>query len=141
MSGKLPGERRVALQVVGAVVLVVGLAGLLAARRLGLTDAPGVEVVDVTADFMWGRQFAFNPLGAIVLSLIGAAILASAATRSKAVAFGTAATAGAVAVVSFVQLGQPEQLFAARAGNVSLLVGVVITLLAIAMTPPVSGET
>lgn len=135
MNAPFPVERRRALYVLGALVVLVGLGGLLAARDLGLTDAPGAIVVDVADDFLWGRQFAFNPLGALVTVCIGALVLAVAATRSRPAGLALAAATAAVAGITLVQLGADDQLFGARAGNVALLLAVVVTLVGITATP------
>jgi hypothetical protein len=139
MSGRFAIDRQVALYGMGGLVLALGLFGLVAARSLGFTEAPGVEVVDVTADFMWGRQLAFNPLGALCVVGVGVATLAAAATRLRWLAVGTAVVALGLALLTTLQLGRDDQILGSRAGNVALLVAASVTLLVLALTPSASG--
>jgi hypothetical protein len=139
MSGRFAIDRQVALYAMGGLVLALGLFGLLAARSLGFTEAQGVEVVDVTADFMWGRQLAFNPLGALCVVGVGVATLAAAATRLRWLAVGTAVVAFGLALLTTLQLGRDDQILGSRAGNVALLVAASATLLVLALTPSAGG--
>ena len=135
MSGRFAIDRRVTLYAMGGLLATIGLFGLLAARSLGFTEAQGVEVVDVSADYVWGRQLAFNPLGALCVVGVGLATLAVAATRLRWLAVGTAAAALGLALVTTLQLGGDDQILGSRAGNVVLLTAVAVALLVMALTP------
>lgn len=143
MKAHFPSDRQSALYVLGGIVAVIGVFGLIAAWNTGFTEATGVEVIDVPADYMWGRQFAFNPLGALCMAGVGMLTLVVAGTRLRGLAVATAAASGMVALLTLVQLGADGELLGSRAGNVSLLVATAAALLAIALSPaePDEGAT
>lgn len=140
MSDRFPHDRQAPLVVLGALVVGLGVFGLIAARSLGFTEAPGVAVIDVTDDFMWGRQLAFNPLGALAMLGVGLGTLATAATRRQSLAIATAAAATLIALATLSQLGAEDQILASRAGNVALLVAVALAVSTLALTPAAPGR-
>ena len=140
MRGRFPADRQAALYVLGGIVTAIGVFGLVAARNIGFTEAAGVEVIDVSADYMWGRHLAFNPLGALCVAGIGMLTLVAAATRLRGLAVATAAASGMVALFTLVQLGTDDELLGSRAGNVALLVATAAALLAIALSPSAPDE-
>lgn len=140
MTGRFPRERQVPTYLLGALVVGVGLLGAVAARHLGWTEPRGVEVIDVTADYMWGRQLAFNPLGALCMLGIGLATLATAATRRRSLAIATVIAATLLALATLRQLGADDQVLGSRAGNVALLVAVAVAVAALALTPAVPAS-
>lgn len=126
-------------RILATAVVVVGLAGLAVSRGLAFTEAKGQFLVDVPGDYLWGRQLAFNPLGALLMIGVGLLVLGALRTRRSAVVLGVAGVAVALAVATTADLARSHPTLGSRAGNVALLLalGVGITAIELSGRPDV----
>lgn len=117
----MTSHRRAAV-VIASVALGVGLAALVVSSDLAFT-APRGELL--------GPLMAFNPLGAIVTTVLAIVALAGAAWRSRAVVALGGAGFGAAALLQLVQAGRATNVLGGRPSTFSffLFVGVGLVVL------------
>ncbi|MGH9166158.1 MAG: Rv1678 family membrane protein [Acidimicrobiales bacterium] len=128
-----PGGRSIsryqrAQLVVALVALAFGLAGLLVARDLGFTAQRGAAIGP--SDFELAT-LTLNPLGALASAVLAALAAAGAWRRRRLVV--TAAGVGFLVLAALVllQLGGSANWTGGRGSNVSLWLGVGVSLLAL----------
>lgn len=117
--------RRAAI-VLGTVALVCGVAGLLAARDLNLTEDKGALIFAL---------FRLNALGALVTIVL--AIAALVAARSGVRALATAAGSGfaLAAVVQLAQVGRETNVLGGRASTLSFFMCMGVGLILVGRHP------
>ena len=117
----------------GTLGLVVGIAGLIVARNAGFTSADGGILFQRTDDMIWGKLFAFSPLGALVTIALAAIALLGAWIRARALVLVAAAGYAICALQVIVQFGRSDNVFASRGGNLSLFLALAVGLAILAL--------
>jgi hypothetical protein len=129
---------RRAEQILAVTIVAVGLAGLVVSRDVDSTAPKGAFLLDVPGDYIWGRQLAFNPLGALLMLGMGVLALGAVSTGRRPVVLSAAGAAVALAVVTTFDLTQSNPALGSRAGNVALLLALGVGLAAIELSSPPS---
>ncbi|MGH9024189.1 MAG: hypothetical protein ACRDV9_14005 [Acidimicrobiia bacterium] len=128
-------------RILAMVIAAAGLAGLVASRHLDFINPRGTFLIDVPGDFVWGRQLAFNPLGALLMLAVGLLALGAVQTRRSSLVLVAAALAIALAVGTAVDLARRDPTRGSRAGNAALRLALGLGLGAIELSVREEPET
>ena len=113
--------------------IVVGIVGLVGARKLGFTQADGAVLFERTDDMIWGKLVQFSPLGAIVTMALASAALVGARIGRRAIVFVASAGFAVSSLQVIVQFGRDDNAFGARGGNLALALAMSVGLAALAL--------
>ena len=126
----MTGPVRRAARVLGALGLLGGVVGMIAASGEGLTAPVGVRL---------GAFFHLNLLGAIVSAVLGTVALAGAALGDRRVVLTASVLWLAAAVLTVVQSGREPNWLGGTAATLAFFLGVGGGLLALSIAPEGAG--
>lgn len=125
--------------VLAGLAIVIGVCGLIVARDLGFTAASGGVLFERTDDMLWGKLFAFSPLGAIVTIALASLAMLGAWVRQRTLVLVAAGGFAICALQVIVQFGRSDNVLGVRGGNLALFLAMAAGLATLAFAD--AGET